>query len=301
MAALKRLETAKNSVVFFNGRFVPDTEAQVSVHERGYLFGDAAFETLRGYGGHVFRLGRHLERLAHSARVLGLKLPGSLEVLAGQVREAVARSAQADCAIRVTLSRGEGGAGISTKGFEHPVFSITVKPLRAYPEEAYAKGIRTRVVGPRKVPAECLDPTIKSGGAYLPSIIARQELDRVGMVEGVQLAVAGHVVSGLVSNVFAVSGTRLLTPDVASGCLPGITREALLQLAPSVGLEPTETRLPLEALLQADELFFSNSLMECLPVQQLDEHSFPTAPGPFTRKLRAALHQLIHHEKQAST
>ncbi|WP_157601313.1 aminotransferase class IV [Stigmatella aurantiaca] len=271
------------------------------MNERGYLFGDAAFETLRGYGGHVFRLERHLERLAHSAQVLALRLPGSPETLAAQVREAVARSPHTDCAIRVTLSRGEGGAGISTKGFENPVFSITVKPLRSYPEEAYARGIRTRVVGPRKVPPECLDPTIKSGGAYLPSIIARQELDRDGMVEGVQLAVAGHVVSGLVSNIFAVSGRRLLTPDLASGCLPGITREALLQLAPSVGLEPTETRLSLDTLLQADELFFANSLMECLPVQQLNEHSFHPAPGPFTRELRAALHQLIHHEKQAST
>ncbi|MDC0712613.1 aminotransferase class IV [Stigmatella sp. ncwal1] len=293
--------TVKPHVVFFNGRFVSDTECMVSVSERGYLFGDAAFETLRGYGGHVFRLERHLERLAHSAQVLALRLPGSQETLAAQVREAVARSPYTDCAIRVTLSRGEGGAGISTLGFDTPVFSITVKPLRAYPEEAYARGIRTRVVSLRKVPPECLDPTIKSGGAYLPSIIARQELDREGMVEGVQLAVAGHVVSGLVSNVFAISGRRLLTPDLSSGCLPGITREALLQLAPSVGLEPTETRLPLEALWRADELFFANSLMECLPVQQLDQHPFQSAPGPLTRELRAALHRLIHQEKQAST
>lgn len=283
-------------VIFLGDRFVSPEEARVSLNERGYLFGDSAFETLRGYAGFVFRLERHLERLAHSARVLALPLPLPVNEMAERVREAVARSPHPDTYIRVTLSRGEGGAGISTRGFERPTFSIVVKPLRPYPAEAYAQGIRTQVVGPRKVPPECLDPTIKSGGSYLPSIIARQELDRQGMVEGVQLAVAGHVVSGLVSNLFVISGQRLLTPDLASGCLPGITREALLQVAPAVGLTPVETRLSVDTLFQADELFFANSLMECLPVRQLEQHLFEPAPGPFTRKLHAALQHLIREE-----
>lgn len=287
-----------NEVYFLDDAYQPRAEARVSVNDRGYLFGDAAFETLRSYGGFVFRLERHLERLAYSAQVLGLALPGTLEQLAARVREAVGRCEAPDCYVRVTVSRGEGGAGISTKNFEHPVLSIVVRPFHPYPAEAYAQGIRTQVVGPRKVPPECLDPAIKSGGAYLPSIIARRELDRQGMVEGVQLAVAGHVVSGLVSNVFAVAGHQLLTPDLASGCLPGITREALLQLAPSVGLTAVERRLTVEELLRGDELFFANSLMECLPVRQLEQRVFEPAPGPFTLKLLAAFHLLVEDGKR---
>jgi branched-subunit amino acid aminotransferase/4-amino-4-deoxychorismate lyase len=289
---------SSSEVYFLDNRFLPSADARVSLNDRGYLFGDTAFETLRGYGGSVFRLERHLERLAYSAKVLGLTLPLPLEQLAARVLEAVARCEASDSYVRVTLSRGEGGAGISTKNFDHPSLSIIVRPFHPYPAEAYEQGIRTQVLGPRKVPPECLDPAIKSGGAYLPSIIARRELDRQGLVEGVQLAVAGHVVSGLVSNVFAVSSGRLLTPDLASGCLPGITREVLLQLAPSVGLEPVERRLTVEELYQSDELFFANSLMECLPVRQLDQHPFHPAPGPFTRKLLAAFHLLTQGGKR---
>jgi len=287
-----------SEVYFLEDQYLPRGEARVSLNDRGYLFGDTAFETLRSYGGFVFRLERHLERLAYSAKVLGLELPLPREQLTARVREAVGRCEAQDCYVRVTLSRGEGGAGISTKNFDHPSLSIIVRPFHPYPAQAYEEGIRTQVVGPRKVPPECLDPAIKSGGAYLPSIIARRELDRQGMMEGVQLAVAGHVVSGLVSNVFAVSGRQLLTPDLASGCLPGITREALLQLAPSVGLEPVERRLTLEELGQSDELFFANSLMECLPVRQLAQRSFQPAPGPFTRKLLAAFQLLVQSEKR---
>ena len=288
-------------VVYLGGRFLEPAESPaVSLFDRGYLFGDTVFETLRAYGGVPFRLARHLQRLEYSARALGITLPAASEELDALVRAAMARSRLLDAYIRVTVSRGEGPGGISPAGCDRPVLSIVVRPLEPYPAEAYARGIRSEVVATRRIPASCIDPAAKCGN-YLPSILARRELDRAGMIEGVQLAVDGQVVSGTVSNLFLVEGGRLRTPHLASGCLPGITRSAVLELAAGVGVVPSEERVDVPDLHRADEVFFTNSLMECLPVAQIGEHRLGEAPGPWTRELHAALRALVTREVSSTT
>jgi len=175
-----------------------------------------------------------------------------------------------------------------------------VRPLEGYPEEAYQRGIRSKIVAPRRVPAACLDPAIKCGN-YLPSIQARRELDEDGMIEGVQLGIDGRVVCGSVSNVFLVSGNRLRTPGLRSGCLPGITRAAVLEIASEAGLEPIEEPIDPADLNTADEMFFTNTIMECLPVAQIESHRFAESPGPATLAIHRALRRLIGWETAAGT
>jgi branched-chain amino acid aminotransferase len=286
-------------VVYLDGRFLADGETpQVSLFDRAYLFGDSVFETLRAYRGMAFREEQHLQRLGYSARALGIDLPVAGAELRGLIRAAMGKSGLQDAYVRVTVSRGEGGGTISPAGCDKPVLSIIVRPRKPYPAEAYARGIPSAVVETRRVPPACIDSRAKCGN-YLPSILARRELDRQGMIEGVQLAVDGHVVCGTVSNLFLVDGARLRTPDLASGCLPGITRAAVLELAPSLGLEPREERLTVADLSRADEMFFTNSLMECLPVARIGEHAFGEAPGPRTRAIHGALTLLIDREVEA--
>ncbi len=283
-------------VVYLNGRFLAAGEpATVSLFDRGYLFGDSVFETLRGYRGSPFRLEEHLRRLEYSAGAVGIPLPASRAELAAVTREALARSGLDEAYIRITVSRGEGGGGIATAGCDRPVLSVVVKRLTPYPPEAYARGIRSAVVGTRKVPAACLDPAIKSGN-YLPNIMARRELERLGMIEGVQLSVDGAVVSGTVSSLFVIRGDRLRTPSLASGCRPGVTRAAVLEVASRAGLRPCEDSLRVADLHDADEIFFANTLMECLPVAELDGRPLEPAPGPKTRAVHAALRELIERE-----
>ena len=282
-------------LVYLNGEFLDPADAQVSLLDRGYLLGDSIFETLRSYGGGVFRMAEHLDRLDRASDVTGIELPKSRTELTGLVRETLSRGQLLDAYIRITISRGEGGPGISPRDCHRPVLSILVRPLVPYPEEVYRRGIATAVVAARRVPAACLDPTIKCGN-YLPNILARRELDARGMIEGVQLNVEGHVASGTVSNVFLVRGDRLWTPDLASGCLPGITRAALLEIAPQVGLSPSEQRIEPAELTEADEMFFTNTLMECLPVATIDGHPFSTVPGPYTQSLHDALKALVLQE-----
>lgn len=289
---------ARATVVYLDGTFLePHERPTVSLFDRGYLLGDSVFETLRCYRGVPFRLGDHLERFEYSAAVLGIPLPAERVAMGALVREAVARSGLHEAALRITLSRGEGVGTISPASCTAPVLSIVVRPLQPYPAAAYVEGIQSSIVSPRRIPSACIDPAIKCGN-YLPSVLARRELEARDMLEGVQLSVDDEVVGGSVSNVFVVAHGRLRTPHPASGCLPGVTRAAVLALAGELGLPWSEDRLRVTDLYAADEMFFTNSLMECLPVAGLDHRRFAAAPGPVTRRLHEALRERIRKETE---
>lgn len=272
-------------------------EAAISPLDRGFLYGDTVFETLRTYRGVPFRLEAHLDRLEHSASVVGIPWPVPRQTLTSRLEGLLAKSGRETSAIRITLSRGEGDRGLAPRGCDRPRLAILVTPFGGYPEAAYRTGIETTVVATRKVPAACLDPSIKAGN-YLSQIQARRELERAGLLEGIQRGVDGQLVSGIISNLFLVEGGRLLTPDLASGCLPGTTRALVLELAAERRIPVEETTLAPEWLASAEEVFFTNSLMECLPVALIDDRRLPAAPGPVTRQLHAALLDTV--ERQVS-
>lgn len=280
---------------YVNGEyFASQKEAKVSLFDRGYLFGDSIFATLRTYGGSVFRLDEQLRAFARGAQVLEMAAP-SEEQVRGIVRECIARSGLVEAYLRITMSRGEGPPGLEIEGCDNPIFSVIVRALQRYPAVAYAQGIASAVISTRRVPAACLDPSLKTGN-YLSVVQARRELSRNGMIEGVQLAIDGKVVSGTISNIFAVRGNELRTPSVESGCRPGVTRAVVLELASSVGLIACEEPLELQDLLQADEVFFTNTIMECLPVASIDGVVLPKAPGRHSQAIRAAFDALVARE-----
>ncbi len=283
--------------IFLNDRFVSPDEAKVSIFDRGYLFGDAVFETLRSYGGILFRPCSHLERLLAGAARLGIALPMTEGALRARLLETVARFGSEDANVRVTLSRGIGGAGIAfaSAGAAAATLSIIARPLERYGEDAYAQGIAAGTASTRKIPDACLPSGLKTAN-YLSNVLARRELEQKNMIEGVQLSVGGRVVSGTVSNVFMVVGGRLVTPDVASGCRAGVTREAILEIARKVGFACDERAVEAEELWSSGELFFANTFMECLPVASFDGRPLPGAPGPVTRALHVELRRLVEAE-----
>lgn len=278
---------AVKPVVYLGDRFVDPGDARVSIFDRGYLFGDSIFETVRAYDGAPFALDAHLDSLVHASECTGIALPSRSE-LARLVHEALARSGLESAYLRITVSRGEGGSGIGTLGATAPVLSIIVREHVPYPASAYADGIDAVTLATRKIPAACLDPAMKTGN-YLPNILARRELERHGLFEGVVLSVAGAVVSGTVSNLFLVEGGVLRTPDEASGCRPGVTRRIVLDLASALGLDAAVAPISPAELARAEEAFFTNTLMECLPVRHLDGRPLGSAAsGSITRRLGAA-------------
>lgn len=280
-------------VVQIAGRYAASrAEAQVSLFDRGYLLGDAVFETFRVYRGRPFQLERHLARLIEGASLIGLELPTAPERLATDVLAALARGALDEATVRVTLSRGEGPRGIGPEGYGAPVLSIVAAPHVPLPPWAYDEGVHARVVGPRRIPPACLDPRLKAAH-YLPQIVARRELTGPRELEGVMLTVDGAVCSGLVSNVFVAQAGRVLTPPLSSGCLPGTTRALLLERATSAGLPLGEASVSPEVLEQADEVVFTSALVGCLPVAQLGGRRLLGARGPVTQALSALLRRAI--------
>jgi branched-chain amino acid aminotransferase len=290
-------------LVFLKDRFLsPSEDARVSLFDRGYLLGDAIFETLRAYDGAAFAVDAHLDRLEHAAEGTGIRPPHDRASLAALIAEAIHRSGLASAYVRITVSRGEVGSyGLGTLAADAPVLSIVVRDLGGYPDHAYEDGIDTQIVRARKVPAACIDPTMKTG-SYMPNVLARREIDGAGMLEGVQLSVDGLVVSGTVSNLFLVAAGQLRTPDEASGCRLGVTRAVLLDLARALGIPTQVGPITVEDLGQADEAFFANTLMECLPIRRIAPHARPlasAAPSSMTKRLLTAYRENVR--KLAST
>jgi branched-chain amino acid aminotransferase len=262
--------------VYLRDRFVSPEEAVVSIFDRGYLLGDAVFETLRVSEARVFRLDRHVDRLEAAAAALEIPAPLAAPELASVVREAVSRSEMREAYVRITLSRGAGVPGIAFTGSEVPTLSVVVREAPVVPES-----VPSGIAETRRVPAACL-PTFKTG-SYLSNVLARRDLARRGLGEGVMLALDGAVVSGTASNVYVVKHGRVMTPIVSSGCRPGVVREALLESA--LGIE--ETALDVEALASADEIFFTSCQVGVLAASSFEG-----------RELRTDRSRAIRHELQ---
>ena len=290
------------SAIYFGGRFVaPDSdEARVPLTDPGYLLGDGVFATMHGYDGVCFRAERHLAILVRGAELFGLTLPVGVDRLVAIADEAASRTRVRDAYVRVTLTRTTDDA--------RPALSILSRPLDAPAPADYANGVRATVVSARRIPPACVDPTVKST-SYSPLVLARREARSrgIGAGEGIMLATDGSLACGTMANLFLVQGGELLTPSLASGCRAGVTRELVLELADRVGLFPREGVLPVDALFEADEAFFTSSRVECLPIASVDGRDIGRAPeggavrAPRTAALRSALRAVVSDESTFAT
>ncbi|MBX3218231.1 MAG: aminotransferase class IV [Labilithrix sp.] len=276
-----------STVIHVGGRFVAPADAVVSVLDRGYLLGDGVFATLRGYHGACFRAGRHLAALARGAALFGIAIPVPVAELAALADDAARRTGASDAYVRVTLTRGTPDGT--------PTLSVVARAMDVPSADAFARGVAAITVAPRRIPPACLDGSVKST-SYGPQVLARREVERRGAAEGIQLAVDGALASGTMSNLFVVRGDTLLTPSLESGCRAGVTREAVLELAPRLFRRVSAERLAPSVLDDADEAFFTSTRVECLPIASVDAK--PVGQGRFdrTRALRDALVALIRAE-----
>lgn len=274
--------------VYLNDKFVPQEEAVVSVFDHGFLYGDGVYETLRAYRGRVFQLAEHLARLERSASRIQLRLPVSLERLAGLVRESLSRNQLSDAYLRITVSRGAGEIGLDPALCKSPTLVIIAKPFQPYPESIYTEGVSVIVARTRRNLPEALPPQVKSLN-FLNNILAKMEATAAGAHEALMLNHRDELTEGTTSNVFAVQGGRLRTPSVECGLLEGITRGLVLQSASELGIPAEETRLTVADLMQAEECFLTNTTQEVLPVTRVDGRMIGDGrPGGVTRRLHAS-------------
>jgi branched-chain amino acid aminotransferase len=274
------------TTVMIDGRLVPPEQALVSVFDRGFLYGDSVFESLRTYGGVPFALDEHLARLERSAARVLIALPVSTASLQGEILSALASHGSAESYVRLTLTRGTGRAlGLDPELASEPLRVVLVSTLSPPPPELYERGVAAitfRAERPSDAPAVA-DAKI---GNYLLAVLAMQAARAQGAGEALLEDANGHILEGSTSNLFAVFAGTLLTPPETAAILPGITRAHTLRIAAELGI-PVELRTPRKSeLLEADEVFISSSMRELVPVVSIDgQRVGPGLPGPITREL----------------
>jgi len=277
--------------VYINGELVERSEARVSVFDRGLLYGYGLFETMRSYDGQVFRLDRHLSRLARSADMLGIGEALDVSELGRAVYDTISANELSDARIRLTVTAGEGERSLSLPASGSLTTMIVAEELVLPLPQAYQNGISAAIVGAARNSQSPLSG-VKSIG-YLESLLVRSQAADAGAEEAVMLNERGLVAECSASNIFIVASGRLLTPSAESGILPGITRGIVIELASSMGIEASEGDVAVADLLNADEAFITNSVIEILPLVELDGRPIGRGkPGEVTAWLSKAYKEL---------
>ncbi|MCH9683906.1 MAG: aminotransferase class IV, partial [Deltaproteobacteria bacterium] len=240
-------------------RPVPPEEAKISVFDRGFLYGDSVYETMRTAGGQPLELRRHLARLRTGSAGLGLTVPWDDAYLAQVIAQTHTATGNPESYVRMVVTRGSGPIALDPRQSEDPLLVVMVKSLELPDAEAYTRGLAAVIVGITKNSGTSLPPTIKSGN-YLSNILALRQAYAAGGEDAIMLNPEGAVSEGATSNVFMVLDGQLETPHLRTGLLPGITRQIICELATQLGCPAGETTIAPERLRAAEEVFLTSSV-----------------------------------------
>jgi len=282
-----------NEIIYLNGSLIPRSQASISALDYGFLYGYGLFETMRAYEGKVFRFDRHLSRLARSAEIL--ELPINVPGLKSAVMGTIQANKLGDARIRITISIGEGSLVLDPDTCGSPTVLVVAVHYQPHPEEVYQRGFRTIASSIRRNSQSPI-PQLKSAN-FLESALAKREARKARVDDALFLNDKGLLAEASTSNIFLVSNGALKTPSLKSGILPGITREVILELASELGIAAYEQCAELEELHQAEEAFLSNSMVEIMPLIEVDGKPIASGrPGAITRRLMAAYRELVLKE-----
>jgi branched-chain amino acid aminotransferase len=282
--------------IWMNGKLVPWHEAKTHVLTHALHYGSGVFEGIRAYqtdrGAAVFRLTEHLERLRRSAKLYYMELPYAVAELAQATRDVIKANDLDSCYIRPLVYRGYGEMGLYP--LHAPVDAvIAVWPWGAYlGDDGLKHGIRVKVSSFQALGHTQLARAAKATGQYLNSILAKVEVTNAGYDEAIMLDAAGHVCEGSGENLFLVRDGVLYTPFPTDGVLEGITRDTVLRIAADEGVEARERTLARSDLVIADELFFTGTAAEIVPIREVDDHAIGD-PGPITRRIQQRYRDIV--------
>jgi branched-chain amino acid aminotransferase len=287
-------------IVYLNGALIPRSQARVSVFDHGFLYGYGLFETMGAYHGTIFLLDRHLKRLLDSAAVIGLRTRLVSSDLAKACTDTLKANALQEARLRLTVSRGEAASFPGSGSDVTPTVLVTATGYSPMPAQTYDKGFKAGVSSFRRYSQSPLS-NLKSTN-YLPSVLAKMEAEAAGLDESLLLNERAFITEGSISNVFFVANSGLITPPVESGILPGVTRQAVMELAGALDINVSEVDIRLEDLGHFDEAFLTNSIIELMPLVEVRDNAGKVVtigsgrPGEITRKLMAAYREMVEKE-----
>ncbi|MHC4289895.1 MAG: aminotransferase class IV [Planctomycetota bacterium] len=266
--------------VFLNGQIVNATQAAVAVTDSSYLYGIGLFETMRAVGGTVFRLDDHLQRLNASAETLAIANSYSDEQIRQAVDEVLTANKLSDARLRLQVSNGAIGAD----GTASTNLLVTAAEFTPYPPEYYEKGIRVALTDFRQNPKDpfCGHKTT----CYGPRLTALKNAHEKLATEALWFTTENFLAEGSISNVFLAKDGALYTPPAQTPVLPGIARKTVIEIAEDENIPCHERLLQVGDLLEADEVFLTNVIMEVLPVTSVEAHTVAEGkPGDMTKKI----------------
>ncbi len=285
----------KEPLIYIDGEFYPKSEAKVSVYDHGLLYGDGVFEGIRAYSGIVFKLEEHVDRLYRSSHTIRLRVPLTKSEMSFAVLETLRKNNLKDAYIRLVVTRGIGDLGLDPRKCPKPTVIIITEPIiQIYGIEAKEKGMTAIISWHAHVHA------CKSLN-YLNNILAKIEANNAGVDEAICLDKNGFVCEGTGENIFIVKKGKIVTPPISTGALAGITRERVMKLAEDLGYTVAEKNITSNELFNADEVFFTGTAAEVVPVTEINRRIIGTGnPGPVTKRLMKEFDKIVKDPREGT-
>ena len=288
---------------FLDGKIVNASEAKVSIFDRGFLYGDGVYETVRIYGGKIFRDLDHWKRLRYSLKRLCIHADYSDAYLTRICLDTSLKNGVSDAVARVSISRGRVDSdqfGYACSSQNKPFISVIILPVRKDYSHHWKHGVTVEFVSTRRNPIQSLDPRIKHMNC-LNGILGKMESMQKNKdaFEGIFLNIDNYVAEGTISNIHLIHHGILKTPSLKCGLLNGISRTVVLQILDTMGIGYEETQLVAEDFYQADEVFITNSTIEVMPVVQIGGCCIGDGKiGKLTKQIHAQFRNIILKELQ---
>lgn len=285
--------------IYIDGKFFPKEKAMISVFDHGLLYGDGVFEGIRSYGGVIFKLKEHLDRLWESAHTLMLTVPMTKDQMRDAIVATLRKNRLRDGYIRVVVTRGVGDLGLDPRKCARATVFIIADKIKLYPESLYQKGLEIISVATTRTQSEAVNPQIKSLN-YLNNILAKIEAVNSGYEEALLLNAQGYVSECTGENIFVLKDGALLTPPAHMGILRGITRAAAMEIGANLGLQVREEVLTRHDIYNADEVFLTGTAAEIVPIVKVDNRVIGSGkPGRRTGEILARFREMTHRDGHA--
>jgi aminodeoxychorismate lyase len=278
-------------VVFLNGQFVAEQQAVVSVSDRGFLYGDGLFETMRVFKGRPFRMAQHLERMVRGAEFLKFKLPFAPKELQRLAEQLIEKNQMPDAVLRVTLTRGAGDRGYTPKNCGEPTILMS---LHSAPPIDPARAPQCSLVtSAHRIPASDAVSSFKTTNKLL-QVAARLEADAQNADEALLLNSNGEVAEAAAANIFWIYHDKVCTVPTGRGVLPGITRAVVLEICQNLGFQTNKRVIKPEALRNGEGIFLTQSVQGIVEVVQFNGE--PVAQSPLVEKIFRTYCEMLANE-----
>ena len=277
----------KAEKISLNGHLVDANQACVRVTNPALLHGVGLFETLRAYAGRPLLLERHIERMAASAKALNMPLESAMGRIPEAVRQVIEANHLSDARIRFTVTPPG-----SSEADDEPTLIVRGEPTTGYPAELYERGMTVGIC--ERYRQSAADPLAgHKTTSYFPRLVAPRDVQDRGCGEVLWFTPDNRLAEGSMTNVFVVKSGRLRTPPLDTPVLPGVTRGMVIELAVGEGLAVEEQACTINDLLDADEVFLTNAVMEVMPVTHVERRAIADEQvGAITKQISRAYRQL---------